>query len=347
MNTSLDRSNLRQVILDSINQIQHTFDIINPPDKEAEQISLELNNHFQEIVVAGMGGSALPAELYISAYQEMVGNLKATPLRIHRSYGDSLEISEKSLVMAISYSGNTEETISDYDSAVESGSPVVAIAAGGKLIQRAQELGKPYVVLPNPDPMFQPRYATLYILKAMLTVGVAYGALDQAVLDRFASALGGVSPKVFEQRGQELASLIQGKTPIIYSSFEYKVGAHLWKIKINENAKTPCFWNYFPELNHNEMVGYTNPQANFQFIFVKNESESDRNIKRMQVMNDLFQERGLSVEEVVVPNFNNHLANLISMILIGDWKAYYLALAYGIDPTPVDMVEDFKDKMKS
>jgi glucose/mannose-6-phosphate isomerase len=64
-------------------------------------------------------------------------------------------------------------------------------------------------------------------------------------------------------------------------------------------------------------------------------------------MNDLFQERGLSVEEVVVPNFNNHLANLIAMILIGDWTAYYLALAYGIDPTPVDMVEDFKDKMKS
>ena len=94
------------------------------------------------------------------------------------------------------------------------------------------------------------------------------------------------------------------------------------------------------------MVGFTNPQADFQFVFIHNEIEKSRNILRFQKLQQLFEDRGLSVQDIIVPDFRNHLANIIAMTLIGDWTAYYLALAYGIDPTPVDMVEEFKVLIK-
>ena len=214
------------------------------------------------------------------------------------------------------------------------------------MIDRARKLGLPYVLIPNPDVMFQPRYATLYIFKAILQVLVEYKLLDSNIIDQIITYLQAIQPQDFEVEGKNLANSIHGKTPIIYASNEYKLVPHLWKIKINENAKTPCFWNYLPELNHNEMVGFTNPQANFQFIFIKNQAENSANIVRMTKLAELFSSRNLPVKQIEVKDYGNYLANLIAMILIGDWTAYYLALSYGIDPTPVDMVEEFKLKMK-
>lgn len=346
MDMSLDVSNLRKVILESIEQIHHEFTIENLPSESVVEYKQDYSGYFDEIIVNGMGGSALPAELFLSGFFQLSDNKKLPPMFIHRSYSGARRMRKRSLVMAISFSGNTEETLSGYEASLETSEAVVAIAAGGALIDKAKELGQPYIILPQPDPMFQPRYATLYILKAILTVLVEYGVMDAGVADRLENALNEVDPATFEEQGKELAQLIQGKTPVVYTTNEYKRAALLWKIKINENAKTPCFWNYFPELNHNEMVGFTNPQAKFQFLFVRNASETNRNVKRMEVMKTLFTERGLEVKDVVVPDYGNHLANLVSMILVGDWTAYYLALTYGIDPTPVDMVEEFKMLMK-
>ena len=347
MNTNLDKSNLRKVILESVEQIHQEFTIENFPKATINKFTQQYTQSFDEIIVSGMGGSALPSELLLSAYFQLSDNKTLPPVFIHRSYGASRRIRRNSLVMVVSYSGNTEETLSAYETALEESEFVIAMAAGGKLIDKARELNKPFIILPQPDKMFQPRYATLYILKAMLTVLVDYKVIDAGVKERLVQSLINVTPADFEEKGKEMASLIKGKTPVIYTSNEYKTAALLWKIKINENAKTPCFWNYFPELNHNEMVGFTNPQAKFQFVLLNNESEAkDRCVKRMQVLQNLFEGRGLEVKNITVKDYGNHLANLVSMILIGDWTAYYLALEYGIDPTPVDMVEEFKELMK-
>lgn len=347
MNMERDASHLRQVILDSIEQIHHQFTVENLPVDKVDRYKNEYAGYFDEIIINGMGGSAIPAELLLSGFFQLSDNKKLPPIFIHRSYGSSKRMRERSLTMAISYSGNTEETLSAYESSLQTTESVIAIASGGKLIERAQELGQPYVVLPKPSDMFQPRYATLYILKAMLDVLVTYGLLDSGVAYRLESSLNGLDPADFEEKGKVLAQHVVGKTPVVYATNEFKRAALLWKIKMNENAKTPCFWNYVPELNHNEMVGFTHPQAEFQFFFLSNESERDTaGGRRLENMHELFTERGLSVEEVVVADYGNHLANLLAMILVGDWTAYYTALAYDIDPTPVDMVEDFKHKME-
>jgi len=338
MNNTLDKFNLRQIILEAVDQIQHKYTIENIPSS--------IDSKFDSIIINGMGGSALPAELLLASFFQLSPENSLLPIYIHRSYGASRRISPNSLVISISYSGNTEETLSAYTESLDKGNTVIAVAAAGALIEKAQQLGKPYVIIPNPDPMFQPRYATLYILKAILEILIQYGLMDAEVSNRLISYLDNVNPEQFEQKGQELAEKLKGKTPVIYGTNEYKIVPHFWKIKINENAKTPCFWNYFPELNHNEMVGFTNPQANFQFVLIHNASEKSRNITRIAKLQQLFESRGLSVIRLEVEDYGNYLANTIAMILIGDWTAYYLALAYGIDPTPVDMVEEFKLLMK-
>lgn len=338
MNNTLDKYNLRQVILEAVEQIQHQYTIENIPSS--------IDYKFDNIIINGMGGSALPAELLSETFAQYTLDNSIYPVYIHRDYGKSRYINDSSIVFAISYSGNTEETLAAYDNAFADGKVVIAMAAGGALIDKASELNQPYIVIPNPSPDFQPRYATLYILKAIIEVLIQFGILSAEAREKVVNLLSQVKPADFESQGQVLAELIKGKTPVIYATCDYKLSAHLWKIKINENAKTPCFWNYVPELNHNEMVGFTNPQANFQFILLQNEVETSRNIKRFEKLQQLFESRGLAVSKILVPDFGNKLANLVAMTLIGDWTAYYLALAYGIDPTPVDMVEEFKLLMK-
>lgn len=338
MNNTLDKFNLRQVILEAVDQINYDYSIENLPTS--------IQSKFDNIIINGMGGSALPAELLSETFNQYTEDGSLYPVHINRDYNSSKYITDTSLILAISYSGNTEETLSSYENAIAEDRVVIAIAAGGALIDRARELNQPYVIIPNPSPDFQPRYATLYILKAIIEVLIQFGVLSESAREKVVSLVSSVKPQDFESQGEVLASLIKGKTPVIYATCEYKLSAHLWKIKINENAKTPCFWNYIPELNHNEMVGFTNPQAEFQFIFLQNEVETSRNIKRFEKLKQLFESRGLSVSDVFVPDFGNKLANLVAMTLIGDWTAYYLALSYGIDPTPVDMVEEFKLLMK-
>ena len=338
MNNTLDKFNLRQVILEAVEQIKYEYTIENLPQLQVQK--------FDNIIINGMGGSALPAELLSETLNQYTSDGVVLPVYIHRDYGKSRYITDSSIMFAISYSGNTEETISAYENAVAEGRVIIAMAAGGALIQRAQELKQPYIVIPNPSPDFQPRYATLYILKALIEVLIQFRVLSAEAREKVVNLLSQVNPPDFEAQGEVLAELIKGKTPVIYATCDYKLSAHLWKIKINENAKTPCFWNYVPELNHNEMVGFTNPQAKFQFILLQNEVETSRNIKRFEKLQQLFESRGLAVSKIVVPDFGNKLANVVAMTLIGDWTAYYLALAYGIDPTPVDMVEEFKLLLK-
>ena len=338
MNNKLDKFNLRQVILEAVEQINYQYKVENLPES--------IHTNFDNIIINGMGGSALPAELLSETFSQYAENGIQYPVYINRDYSSSKYIKDSSIIFAISYSGNTEETLSAYETAISENRVVIAMAAGGALIERARELEQPYVVIPNPNPDFQPRYATLYILKAIIETLIQFGVLTDTARDKIVDLVNQVKPQDFESKGESLANIIKGKTPVIYATCEYKLAAHLWKIKINENAKTPCFWNYVPELNHNEMVGFTNPQADFQFILLKNEVETSRNIKRFNKLKQLFESRGLSIIDVIVPDFGNKLANLVAMTLIGDWTAYYLALSYGIDPTPVDMVEEFKLLMK-
>ena len=150
----------------------------------------------------------------------------------------------------------------------------------------------------------------------------------------------------YEARGQALAKKLVGKTPVIYSSPKYKSVAMVWKIKLNENAKTPAFWNFFPELNHNEMVGYTNPQGKFFIIMLKDKNDDPRNLKRYESTAELLREKEID-SEIIEMEGDDVFSRMFLSITLADWTSYYLALEYDSDPTPVEMVEKLKKILAS
>lgn len=309
--------------------------------REASSGTIARMRRYKTYVVCGMGGSHLAGDLLQVAYPEM-------DIVIHRNYGLP-NLSEprwkKALVIASSYSGNTEETISAYDEARQRGLAVVVIAVGGKLIELAQKNNTPYIQLP--DTGIQPRSALGLSMKAMMKAMKLQDGLRQ--ISELAKTL---DPKVFEEQGKELAQKLKDHVPVIYSSQKNRPIVYNWKIKFNETGKIPAFYNTFPELNHNEMTGFDVKDSskhlskNFYFIFLKDSDDLKRVQKRMEVLEKLYRDRGFGVEVVQLKGFNM-FHRIFSSLLIADWTAVYTAQNYGLESEQVPMVEEFKKLVTS
>lgn len=329
MNSALDKSNLRKVIIDYPNQLQMGADF-------AEGIKLDLEKKPSNLVVCGMGGSALPANFLKFYLQEKKVKL---PVHISRNYFLPFETDENSLVFISSYSGNTEETVACFKEALEKKLPIVAFAEGGEVEKIAKEKNIPLVKYKIDFPDFQPRYAVTYAFMAMHKVLTNLGISDSI------ENLPKIDPLSFEELGKTLAQKAKNKIPIIYSSERYGFLSKIWKVKINENSKLPAFCNVFPNLNHYEMISFENPTADYQAFFLKGPGDHPRIQKRMEITAKLYKEKGIDVEMIDIQG-ETFLEKVLNTASIGDWIAYYLALENGRDPVPIKMVEQLKVMMK-
>lgn len=331
--SNLDKSNLRQVIIDFPKQFEQGLKLAK---------DIKVPGTFVNVVVSGMGGSSLPVDIlrtYLNSLYQAKGEAKEIELIQNRTYSLPPESYDKCLNIFSSYSGTTEETLGSLREAIENNLPSIGIATGGKLIEMCQANNLPFVVLPAG---IEPRCATGYFFGSILQILINQGMLSDKTKD-----LLDLGEKLetevlrLESKGKELSDSLVGKTPIVYTSDKFKSVAMIWKIKLNENAKTPSFYNVYPELSHNEMLGWTLPQGKFHIITLLDKSEHPQVIKRMHITASLLKEKG--VETTIIEMENGNILNTIfSTLLLGDWASYYLALKYGQDPTPVKMVEDLK-----
>jgi glucose/mannose-6-phosphate isomerase len=335
MTHPLDKENMEQVILNSPQQYLDGL-------SAAEKIEWKPQNKIERVLLAGMGGSWMAAALLRDA------ELNNVPINIHRSYGIPENATKNTLFIASSFSGNTEETISAYEAAREKQLDIIGISAGGELEERCLADGIPFVKIPANPPTIQPRCATGY------SVGILVG-----LLEKFGLAKEGATETIKQladhlvtfmatarERGEKLSPEMVSVTPVIYGDNNYRSVARIWKIKCNENAKTPAFWNFFPELNHNEMCGWTSPHGNFHVIILRDENANPLILKRMEITERLLTEKGIKVSVIPVEG-KSKTEKVFSTLLVGDWFSYKLALELGIDPTPVDMVENFKKLLKA
>lgn len=337
-----DKSNFRQFILTSPSQFEVGLSLAR---------NTKIKGDFKNIVVSGIGGSAWPVNLlrtYCNSLFKTHPKYKQFEIRINRYYSLPPEsYAPNTLNLVSSYSGNTEETISSLEELHKSNLPFAGLSSGGKVEELCKKYGAPHIKLPIPYPNFQPRMGTGYFFGSMFQLLVNQNLIPKNS-DEFLSLAEKLNNRMgdFEKQGMELARKIKGKTPVIYSSPKYKVVAMVWKIKINENAKTPAFWNFFPELDHNEMVGFTNPQAKFFIIMLKDAEDHERNKRRYEATASLLKEKGIE-SEILDMEGDNVFYKIFSSIHIADWTSYYLAIGYGQDPTPVDMVEELKKILAS
>lgn len=313
--------------------------IKNFPEQFAWEPAIENGENlsqYQKFVVCGMGGSAMAGDLLRMALTDI-------EIKTHRDYGLPGSI-KNTLIVTSSYSGNTEETLESFEEALQRNLPVVAITAGGKLLELAQKQEVPYVLMP--DTGIQPRMATGFSTMAHLKIMFEGKYLKEATL--LSKTLDVDAAK---KAGEDLAKKLTKKIPIIYSSYKDFPIACNWKIKFNETGKIPAFANYFPELNHNEMTGFDFRVATkelsqkFHFILLKDQDAGAKINKRMGVMEKMFIDMGFGVDAVAVEG-KNTLHKIFQNLLIADWTACLLARHYHVDPEHVPMVEAFKKNIK-
>ena len=294
---------------------------------------------FKRIIVAGMGGSHLAADLLMSVHPEI-------PMGIHRDYGlPHIAQSDlrHTLVIASSYSGNTEETIDAFKEARRRGVATAAIAIGGKLGTLARKTRVPYVQMP--DTGIQPRSALGFRIKGLCAL-MGFDAVN-AELVQLSKTL---KPALLEHKGKALARALKGSTPLICASVRNEAVAYNWKIKFNETGKIPAFYNVVPELNHNEMTGFDHTSKNamlskrFAILFLTDEDDHPRVQKRMVILAKLYRQRGL-VCTLVPFRGKNRWMKIFSSLILGDWAAVHTAGLYGAEAELVPMVEEFKKLM--
>lgn len=334
-----DKSNLRQVILDAPSQFAVGFDI-------AKNIKIE--GDFDRVVFFGEGGSAFPASFVrmIIADKRYTSDQLPIPFMQNHTYLLTPDSFRGTLNVFCSYSGNTEETISTLAQAIEKKLPSVAMSSGGQLMEICRQANVPHVKLPMPSDSFQPRMGTGYFVAAMLQILTNCG-LTSDFGDEILKSADGFSNKMedFEAKGKELAAKIAGKTPLVWANQMYKELARVWTIKFNEHAKNPSFFNFFPELNHNLMVGMTHLGGEYFTIMLKDPADDPRNLRRYEITADLAKGYGLESEIIEIEG-GSVFEKLFNSIYLADFAAYYLAQENKIDPTPVEMVEELKARLK-
>jgi glucose/mannose-6-phosphate isomerase len=285
------------------------------------------------VVVCGMGGSAIGGDLL----KTFCTNLKL-PVFVVRDYQVPNFVDQYTLVFAVSYSGNTEETLSAFHDARKKGASIIAITSGGELAKEAPKKVK----IPSG---LQPRAALGYLFFPML--GILY---NSNLIDVKNSDLNEML-HLLNQRdeikavAQELAKKIEGKAPIIYSSELLKTVAYRWATQIHENAKYPAFHGSFSEMNHNEINAFrAMERTKFVPILIRDVKDHPKIKRRMDVCKDIM-ERYVDVQEVKAKG-ESLLARLFYTISIGDYASYYLALRERVDPTPVEVIEWLKKQLK-
>jgi glucose/mannose-6-phosphate isomerase len=339
--------------LDTLNMLG---EIDNLPDQlgYAYQLGMKLDlpdwKDFRQVVIAGMGGSAIGADLLAS----YCARLALVPVSVHRDYGLPMYArSRETLVICSSHSGNTEETLEAFDAARAAECHIVVVCTGGELATRAKANGFPIWTF---DHAGQPRAAVGFSFGLLLAMFQRFGlipdqqeAIDDAVasMKRTQQHLRADVPAA-KNPAKRYAGQLMGRWVTIMGSDLLSIVARRWKGQINEVAKAGANFEFLPEANHNTLAGTINPQetlnAHTMTLFLCAPSDHPRNHLRSELTRKAFMLEGMNTDHVDARG-NTPLAHMWTTILFGDYMAYYLAIAYGVDPTPIKALVDFKQAM--
>lgn len=311
---------------------------------ETEYELSELKYEVDNIVFAGMGGSALWALLAVTWPGFTV------PFEIWRRYDGPHYMSKKTLLIANSYSGNTEETVSALEAGQSAGAHIIVVASGGKLKEIAEAKGYPFLQLPKAT---QPRFGALNGLKSLVTIMERLGFVKEYGTEKTLHEAAEFLKKEIAQwlpdvptsknPAKQLALEIAGTSPVIYGGSKMFPAAYKWKISFNENAKNVAWCDEIPEFSHNEFLGWTSHPVDkpYSVIDLRSSFEHPRVQKRFTVT-----ERLLSGQRphphVVEAKGDNELEHLLYCVAFGDFVSLYTALLNGLNPTPVDLIEKMK-----
>ncbi|MHB2018865.1 MAG: bifunctional phosphoglucose/phosphomannose isomerase [Candidatus Xenobia bacterium] len=293
------------------------------------------------IVMTGLGGSAIGADL-LRAY---VASSATVPVQVNRDYELPAFVNERTLVLAISYSGNTEETLAAWQDARARGAQIVTFTTGGTLARESAAAGVSCCRVPGG---LQPRAALGFSFFPLLLTLEKLGVVPPqatAIEDALRIIRQATAHYASEENlARDLAQRLEHRVPLIYGSWNaVGVVAYRWKSQINENAKGIAFWNTFPELNHNETVGWSGRAElcrDLGVVLLRTPSDPPRIRRRMDLTRSQIEAQA-PVNEVTAEGAA-FLAQLFSLVVLGDWMSLYLALYREQDPVAVYAIDAIK-----
>ncbi|HVP92404.1 MAG TPA: bifunctional phosphoglucose/phosphomannose isomerase [Acidobacteriota bacterium] len=301
------------------------------------------------IIIAGMGGSAIGGELVKDWARDKI----AVPVEVCREYSLPAYADKSTMVAVVSYSGETEETLSVFLDAIKRKCMMFGISSSGALQEFAEKLSVPHLLVPSG---MAPRASLPYLFMPLPVLLEKAGFVSNVTseISDIVKSLKQISDTNSPEKpldrnfAKKLASNISGTIPVVYGFEIYNAVAHRLKTQFNENSKVPAKWECFSELDHNEIVGWeaANRLArHFSAIFIRDDSESEAMRTRIEITQELMRKKFSRIYEIKSIG-KSQLAKMSSVICTGDFTSVYLAIMRGIDPTPVKSIASLKEKLK-
>lgn len=304
--------------------------------KKAENVDIP-SYEFDKIIVCGVGGSAIGGDLLKNLLKDKI----SIPIEVLREYHLPAYANENTLTFCVSYSGDTEETLSQFVDAIKKKCKIIVITSGGKLKEWCERLNSPHVLIPTG---YQPRMALPYLFFSMIACLQKLRLVNlQKEIDETIELL----KRIKTDSVKKLANSMKDSMIVVYSSDEFSGVAKRVKTQINENSKMVAKYDIFPELDHNEIVGYQNQKLNKNsFVLILMDKDEPEEIKaRIEITKDLIKDKVKGIQDIWAEG-KSKLAKMMSLVFLGDVLSYELAVLNKVDPIKIESIVALKKKLK-
>lgn len=305
---------------------------------EAARFTLP-ENEIRNVLVTGLGGSGIGGTIVAQLCDKEL----RVPFNVSKDYFVPAHINKHSLVIVSSYSGNTEETLQALEAAQKQNAKIVCVCSGGKVSEIAKANNFDVITIPGGMP---PRSAfgfsatqLFYALRGMKLIGNDFSSQLKNTV-----ALLDAEEENIKQASRSLAEKLRGTIPVIYSAANYEGVAVRFRQQINENSKMLCWHHVFPEMNHNELVGWTEKHDDVAVILLRNTDDYVRTQKRMEICKEVFAKYTSSIHEIWSKG-NSQIEKAFYLIHFTDWVTWYISEIKNIDCTEVKVIDYLKGEL--
>ncbi len=333
--------NFRAQILECMNTL-----IANFSKQLAEAIEIGKNANLKpgdrsihNVLITGLGGSGIGG----SIVSQLVAQEATVPINVNKTYSIPGYVNEHTLVIVSSYSGNTEETLSALKEALAKNAEVVCITSGGEALTIAKEQNLNHIVIPGGSP---PRAALGYSLTQQFYVLAHYGIIQnnfEQPLEATVQLLSADEEDI-RMKAKSIAHSLSGKMPIIYATAPNEGIAVRFRQQLNENSKMLCWHHVFPEMNHNELVGWANGNENQVVVILRHVDDYNRTQTRINISKEIFEEKNAAIIEMYSKG-ESPIARNLYLIHLCDWVSYYVAEHDGTDPIEIKVIDYLKSEL--
>jgi glucose/mannose-6-phosphate isomerase len=305
----------------------------------ADKAIISPSKNVQNIVITGLGGSGIGGTII----SELVSDSCTLPIIINKDYFLPAFVNENTLLIVSSYSGNTEETLSAMQQAISKKAQIVCITSGGKVLELAKQHQFDFIEIPGGNP---PRSCIGYSLVQLIKVLVAKDFADKTLFSDLEKAIALLDKEnaAIKIESQKIAEKLLNKITVIYSLGTCEGAVVRFRQQINENSKMLCWHHVFPEMNHNELVGWTEKNDSLAVVTFRTSFDYERTIKRYEICKELFTKYSHSVTDITAKG-TSKVEQFFYLINIGDWISCYIADIKNIDATEVNVITNLKNKL--